>query len=148
LGVGTSFGTPPPSASRSDDRRKVKSVGAATAVYVTDADNREVLKYDGASGQILRWNAYGLGPNDVLNQMNVAASTRATFIPDIQGSMLATLGSSSGALTKNGYLPYGKSASVPTSFDHRSVRSLVDLSHDDARKQQVPGQGDIQRTGA
>jgi len=29
-----------------------------TTFYVTDADNREVLEYDGASGQVLRWYAY------------------------------------------------------------------------------------------
>ena len=72
-------------------RRKLKTVNGTTTVFVTDADNREVLEYDGASGAILRWYAYGLGSNDVLNQMNVAAATRATFIPDLQGSIIATL---------------------------------------------------------
>jgi hypothetical protein len=50
-----------------------------------------VLEYDGASGAIQRWYAYGLGSNDVLNQMNVAAATRATLVPDIQGSVIASL---------------------------------------------------------
>ena len=44
---------------------------------------------------ILRWYACGLGPNDVLNQMSVATATRATFIPDLQGSIIATLDSNS-----------------------------------------------------
>ena len=95
-------------------RRKTKTVGATTTVYVTDADNREVLEYDGSSGQVGRWYAYGLGSNDVLNQMNLSAGTRGTFIPDIQGSVMATLDSSSGALTKAGYLPFGENASVIT----------------------------------
>jgi YD repeat-containing protein len=80
-------------------RRKLKTVNGTTTVFVTDADNREVLEYDGTSGAILNWYAYGLGPNDVLNRMNVAAGVRATLVPDIQGSILATLDSSMGALT-------------------------------------------------
>jgi RHS repeat-associated protein len=71
-----------------------------------------VLEYDGTSGAILRWYAYGLGSNDVLNQMNVVAATRTTLLPDIQGSVIASLDSSSGALSKVGYLPYGKGGSA------------------------------------
>ena len=93
-------------------RRKTKTVNGTTTVFVTDAGNREVLEYDGASGAILRWYAYGLGSNDVLSQMNVGAATRATLVPDILGSVIATQDSSSGALSKIGYLPYGKSASA------------------------------------
>jgi RHS repeat-associated protein len=104
-------------------RRKLKTVGATTTVYVADADNREVMEYNGASGQFLRWNTYGLGSNDVLNQMNIAAASRATLIPDIQGSMLAALDSSSGALNKTGYLPYGRSASIPASFGYTGQRA-------------------------
>jgi RHS repeat-associated protein len=48
--------------------------------------------------------------------MNFAAGTRATFIPDIQGSIVGTLDASSGTLTKRGYLPYGGSISVTGSF--------------------------------
>ncbi len=33
----------------------------------------------------------GLGSNNVLNQADVAAGTRTTFIPDIQGSIIGTL---------------------------------------------------------
>lgn len=94
-------------------RRKLKTVGpvgsATTTIYVTDADNREVLEYDGATGAIQRWYSFGLGPDDVLSQMNVAAGTRETFLPDIQGSTLATLDSSTGVLTKTAYRPYGES---------------------------------------
>jgi RHS repeat-associated protein len=93
-------------------RRKSRTVNGTTTVSITDANNREVLEYDGSSGAIQRWYAYALGPNDVLNQMNVVAGTRATLLPDIIGSIIAAQDSSSGALTKVGYLPYGKSASA------------------------------------
>ncbi len=53
-------------------RRKSRTVNGTTTISVTDADNREVLEYDGSSGAILRWYAYGLGPNAALNQINVA----------------------------------------------------------------------------
>ena len=53
-------------------------VGATTTNYVTDADNREVLEYKGTSGALQAWYAFGLGPDEVLNQMNVAGATRAT----------------------------------------------------------------------
>ncbi len=93
-------------------RRKTKTVNGATTVFVTDAGNREVLEYDGASGAVQRWYAYGLGSNDVLNQINVVAAARATLVPDIQGSVIASLDSGAGVLSKIGYLPYGKSASA------------------------------------
>jgi RHS repeat-associated protein len=95
----------------SQARRKLKTVNSATTITVTDADNRAVLDYDGSSGALLRWYAYGLGSDDVLNQMTVGGS-RATMIPDIQGSILATLDSGTGTFTRQNYLPYGKSASA------------------------------------
>jgi RHS repeat-associated protein len=103
-------------------RRKTKTVNGTTTVFVTDAGNREVLEYDGASGAIQRWYAYGPGSNDVLNQANVVAGTRAALIPDIQGSVIASLDSSSGALSKIGYLPYGKSAGVTAPFGYTGQR--------------------------
>jgi RHS repeat-associated protein len=103
-------------------RRKTKTVNGTTTVFVTDAGNREVLEYDGSSGAILRWYAYGLGSNDVLSQMNAGAATRATLVPDILGSVIGSQDSSSGALSKIGYLPYGKSASVPGTFGYTAQR--------------------------
>ncbi len=44
--------------------------------------------------------------------MNVPAGSRATLVPDIQGSFVATLESGAGTLSKAGYRPYGESASV------------------------------------
>jgi RHS repeat-associated protein len=89
---------------------------------VTDADNREVLEYDGSSGALLRWYAYGLGPNAVLNQMSVIAGTRATLLPDQLDSIIASFDSSSGALTKFGYQPYGNSASAASPFGYTGQR--------------------------
>lgn len=93
-------------------RRKTKTVNGTTTVFVTDADNREVLEYNGSTGAILRWYAYGLGPNAVLNQMNVAAATRTTLVPDMLGSIIGSLDSGATSLAKVGYLPYGKSGSA------------------------------------
>ena len=103
-------------------RRKSKTVNGAATVYITDANNREILEYDGTSGAIKNWYAYGLGPNDVLNQMNVAAATRATLIPDVQGSIVGTLDATSGTLTKVGYRPYGESSSTSGSFRYTAQR--------------------------
>jgi len=95
-------------------RRKSKTVGSTTTDYVTDADNREVLEYDGTSGALERWYAFGQGPDAVLGQMNVAAGTRETMIPDIEGSIIGTLDSGTGVLTKSGYQPFGENPSIIT----------------------------------
>ena len=106
-------------------RRKSKTVGSTTTLFVTDADNREVIEYDGAAGAIQRWYAFGLGPDAVLNQMNVPGATRTTMIPDIQGSIVGTLDSGSGALTKIGYLPFGETPSL-TSGTYRYTGRRLD----------------------
>ncbi len=103
-------------------RRKTKTVNGTTTIYVTDADNREVLEYNGSNGAIQNWYAYALSPNDVLNQMNVASATRATFIPDIQGSIIGSLDATSGTLTKFGYWTYGESSSPNGSFGYIGQR--------------------------
>jgi RHS repeat-associated protein len=82
-------------------------------MFVTDTDNREVLEYDGSTGATQRWYAFGQGPDAVLNQMNTAAGTRETMIPDIQGSIIGTL-ASGGALTKIGYQPFGENPTLTT----------------------------------
>ena len=38
-------------------RRKTRTVNGTTTVSVTDAQNREVLEYDGSTGALLRWHA-------------------------------------------------------------------------------------------
>ena len=43
------------------------------------------------------------------------------FIPDVQGSVIATL-DSAGTLTKRGYFPYGESASTTGTFGYTGLR--------------------------
>jgi RHS repeat-associated protein len=93
-------------------RRKLRTAFLSTLITVTDADNRIVLDYNNFNGSLLRWYAYGPGSNDVLNQMNLVSNVRTTMIPDIQGSVLATLDSGNGTFSRQNYLPYGKSASA------------------------------------
>gem|GEM_PF-4128412 len=104
------------------DRRKSRTVNGTTTISVTDADNREVLEYDGATGVIQRWYAYGLGPNDLLNQMNVPAGTRATLVPGLLGSIIGSIDSATGALTKFGYRPFGASPAAPAAFGYTGQR--------------------------
>jgi RHS repeat-associated protein len=100
--------------------RKAKTVGSATTIYVRDPGNRALLDYDGTSGAVQDWYAFGAGPNDALNQMNV--STRATLVPDIQGSVIGSLDSNSGAITKAGYQAYGESGSTAGTFRYTGAR--------------------------
>ena len=123
LTAGSQGGTPVASYTYdAQGRRKSKTVGGTTTIFVTDADNREVLEYDGNSGVVARWYAYGLGPNEVLGQQNLTSGTRTTLIPDIQGSFMAALDSTSGTLTKAGYLPYGESTSISGTFRYTGQR--------------------------
>ena len=62
---------PPRSPTYANDaqgRRKSRTAGGATTVFVTDAEDREVLEYDGTGGAVTRWYAYGLGPDEVLGK--------------------------------------------------------------------------------
>jgi len=103
-------------------RRKSKTVGGVTTIFVTDANNREVLEYNG-SGVTQNWYAYGQGSNEVLNRMNVAAGTRQTLTPDIQGSIIGMLDSGTGALTKVGYQSYGENPSLTSgTFNYTAQR--------------------------
>ena len=103
-------------------RRKSKTVNGTTTIFVQDPQGRALLDYDGASGTIQNWYAFGSGPNDVLNQINVTGSTRATTIPDIQGSIVASLDASSGTLTKAGYQTYGESSVTSGTFRYTGAR--------------------------
>jgi RHS repeat-associated protein len=102
--------------------RKSKTVGTTTTIYVRDPGNRALLDYDGTSGAVGNWYAFGAGLNDALNQVNLAASTRATFIPDIQGSVIGSLDANSGIITKAGYQPYGESGSTAGTFRYTGAR--------------------------
>ena len=103
-------------------RRKSKTVNGTTTIFVQDPQGRALLDYDGSSGTIQNWYAFGSGPNDVLNQINVTGSTRATYIPDIQGSIVASLDASSGTLTKTGYQTYGESSVTSGTFRYTGAR--------------------------
>jgi RHS repeat-associated protein len=103
-------------------RRKSKIVNGTTTIFVQDPQGRALLDYDGSSGTIQNWYAFGSGPNDVLNQINVTGSTRATYIPDIQGSIVASLDASSGTLTKAGYQTYGESSVTSGTFRYTGAR--------------------------
>jgi hypothetical protein len=58
----------------------------------------------------------------VLNQVSVTGSTRVTYIPDIQGSIVASLDASSGTLTKTGYQLFGESGTTAGSFRYTGAR--------------------------
>jgi RHS repeat-associated protein len=98
-------------------RRRSKTVGSAITVYVTDEDNKGMLDYDGTSGAMLHW--YPAGAVE-----DLIGGTRATFITDIQGSVIGLL-SSSGTLTKMGYQPFGENASL-TSDGYRYTGQPLD----------------------
>jgi RHS repeat-associated protein len=104
------------------ERRKSKIVGSTTTIYVTDADNREVLEYDGTTGAQENWYAYGLGSNDALNQMNLPGNTRETLVPDAQGSVIASLDALSGNLINTGYQTYGESPGLATAGFHYTAQ--------------------------
>ncbi|MGO9774796.1 MAG: RHS repeat-associated core domain-containing protein [Roseiarcus sp.] len=54
--------------------------------------------------------------------MDLAAGTRATLIPDIQGSILGSLDAATGTLTKWGYLPFGQSSTTAGTFRYTGAR--------------------------
>jgi RHS repeat-associated protein len=101
-------------------RRKSKTVNGATTLFVQDPQGRALLDYNGAGGAVLDWYAFGAGPNDVLNQ--IGATTRATYVPDIQGSIVASLDAASGALTRAGFQPFGESQSTAGTFRYTGAR--------------------------
>jgi len=86
-------------------------VGAAKTVFVTDAQDREVLEYSGNNGVVQRWFPYGVGLDEALNQVNVSTGTRNTLIPDMQGSLIGFL-SSTGATARAGFQPFGQNPSL------------------------------------
>jgi len=105
--------------------RKNRTINGTTTISVTDTDNREVLEYDASAGAVLRWYAYGLGPNGVLNQMNVPAGMRSVYAPDIQGSIVGTF-NSAGTLARSTYLAYGSSSAAARPFGYTGQRSDVE----------------------
>ena len=82
-----------------------------------------LFRSDGTSGAVQRWYSFGAGADAVLNQMNVAAGTRATLIPDIQGSIIGALGSG-GTLTKTGYQAFGQNPTLAANGFYYTGRRL------------------------
>jgi RHS repeat-associated protein len=103
-------------------RRKSKTVNGTTTIFVQDPQARALLDYDGTSGTIQNWYAFGAGANDALNQMNLVTSTRASYLPDIQGSVIASIDASSGTVTKTGYQTYGESNTTAGIFRYTGAR--------------------------
>ena len=104
-------------------QRKSRAVNGTTTISITDADNREVLEYDGTSGSVLRWYAYGLGPNDLVSQNNVGGSpTRASLIPDMLGSVIGSQDAATGTIVSFAYRSYGNSSSPPAQFGYTGQR--------------------------
>uniref|UniRef100_UPI0013584EAF hypothetical protein n=1 Tax=Methylosinus sp. Ce-a6 TaxID=2172005 RepID=UPI0013584EAF len=89
--------------------RKSKSVNGFATVTVTDESGRPLLDYDGSSGAVRQWMAQAGGAAGVVALLDPAGARR-TLIPDIQGSVIASLDAGSGALTRQGYAPYGQTA--------------------------------------
>ena len=106
--------------------RKAQTLSGTTTLLVNDAGNNPLLDYAGVDGSVQRWYTFGTGSNALLNQVNTAAGTRATLIPDIQGSIVGSLDSSTGTLTKAGFQPYGESASTASAtFGYTGARIAV-----------------------
>ncbi|HLI12485.1 MAG TPA: RHS repeat-associated core domain-containing protein [Alphaproteobacteria bacterium] len=101
-------------------RRKAKTVNGTTTVYVSDGD-QEVLEYDGTSGQVERRYVYGAGLDEPLNLITPAGD-RTTYIPDLQGSILASLDGPTGSVTKYGYQPFGDSSDSSGAFRYAGRR--------------------------
>jgi RHS repeat-associated protein len=107
-------------------RRNSKTVNGTKTIFVSDGA-REVLEYDGTSGQALRWYPYGSALDEALTRVGatpVGAGTRTMLIPDIQGSIVGEL-ASSGTLTKFGYKPFGES-NDNVSGSHRYTGRRID----------------------
>jgi RHS repeat-associated protein len=89
-------------------RRKAETAGATVTVFVTGAEDDELIEYDG-TGAIRRRYEHGRGVDEALNDVDVAGGSRRTLIPGIQGSTIGWL-DSGGTLSRAGYRPFGQSA--------------------------------------
>jgi RHS repeat-associated protein len=91
-----------------------------TTIYVSD-DSREVLEYDGSSGQMLRRYTYGRSLDEALNQI-APTGQRSILVPDVQGSTAATVDSATGAVIAAGYKPFGETDDTTGSFRYTGRR--------------------------
>jgi RHS repeat-associated protein len=79
-----------------------------------------VLEYDG-TGTVLRRYTHGRGIDEVLNLVN-ADGSRAILVPDIQGSLIASVDTRTGTITRQGVQAYGESADASGSFRYTGRR--------------------------
>ena len=112
--------------------RKSQTVSSTTTILVTDTDNNALLDYAGSGGAVQQWYAWGQDTNTLLNQVNAAAGTRATLVADALGSIIGSLASNTGTLTKAGFQTYGVSTSTANNtFGYTGSRiatsGLVDM---------------------
>jgi RHS repeat-associated protein len=123
--------------------RKSKTVNGATTIFVQDPQGRPVLDYSAATGSVLAWYASGLGLNEVLSQMNLAGSTRATLIPDVLGSIVAVLDATTGTLTKAAYQTYGEGATPSGTYGYTGARVDVETNgpYNFRARNYIPGWG-------
>ena len=103
-------------------RRKSKTVNGTTTIFVQDPQGRALLDYDGASGHDPELVCLRIRPERRAQPDQRHRSTRATNIPDIQGSIVASLDASSGTLTKAGYQTYGESSVTSGTFRYTGAR--------------------------
>jgi hypothetical protein len=75
---------------------------------------------------------------------------RTAFIPDIQGSVIASLDSGSGTLSKIGYLPYGKSATAagPFGFTGQRIDTETNGLYYYRARHYSPGVGTLHAAGS
>ncbi|WP_036288262.1 RHS repeat-associated core domain-containing protein [Methylosinus sp. PW1] len=113
--------------------RKSKSVNGFATVTVTDESGRPLLDYDGSSGAVRQWMAQAGGAAGAVALLDPAGARR-TLIPDIQGSVIASLDAGSGALTRQGYAPYGQTAgSFPFGYTGLRTDAETGLTNNHAR---------------
>jgi RHS repeat-associated protein len=78
---------------------------------------------------------YGPGIDDAVSVIDAQTGERDSLIPDIQGSMIGSLASASGTVTKTGYRAFGESATAPPGIRYtgRRLEQLTGLYHYRAR---------------
>jgi RHS repeat-associated protein len=77
-----------------------------------------LVDYNGSTGALEAWHVSGLGLDYIVSEEKPASGVRSSLVPDIQGSIIASVDSASGNLTKYGYRPFGLSPASGTPFGY------------------------------
>lgn len=104
-------------------RRKTKTVNGRITVSVGDG-RQEILDYDGTSGtsgQILTRHVYGVGLDEPVSRLG-ATGARVTLIPDVQGSIIASIDATNGTIAKTPYQSFGESGDTGGTFRYTGRR--------------------------